>query len=85
MPDLPEQNGDYIQERRCAFTLGVTYDTPREKLERIPGMIQKIVESHEKTRFDRCFFMVFGDSTLNFETVYHVLVPDLVPSVEPGA
>ena len=24
------------QERRCAFTLGVTYDTPSEKLERIP-------------------------------------------------
>ena len=70
------QNFQHRQERRCAFTLGVTYDTPREKLERIPGMIQKIVESHENTRFDRCYFMVFGESALNFETQYHVLVPD---------
>ena len=64
------------QERRCAFTLGVTYDTPSQKLERIPGLIQEIIESHENTRFDRSFFMAFGDSALNFETVYYMLVPD---------
>ena len=70
------QNFQLRQERRCSFTLGVTYDTPREKLESIPDLIQEIIESHEETRFDRCFFMVFGDSALNFEIVYHVLVPD---------
>ena len=64
------------EERRCAFTLGVTYDTPSEKLERIPGLIREIIESRENTRFDRCFFMVFGDSALNFEAVYYILVPD---------
>jgi small-conductance mechanosensitive channel len=64
------------QERRCAFTLGVTYDTPSEKLERIPELIREIVESRANTRFDRCFFMVFGDSALNFESVYYILVPD---------
>ena len=64
------------EERRCAFTLGVTYDTPSEKLERIPDLIREIIESRENTRFDRCFFMVFGDSALNFETVYYILVPD---------
>ena len=64
------------QERRCAFTLGVTYDTPQEKLARIPRLIQEIIESRKNTRFDRSFFMVFGDSALNFETVYYMLVPD---------
>ena len=64
------------EERRCAFTLGVTYDTPSEKLERIPNLIREIIESRENTRFDRCFFMVFGDSALNFEAVYYILVPD---------
>jgi small-conductance mechanosensitive channel len=64
------------QERRCAFTLGVTYDTSSEKLERIPDLIRTIIESRENTRFDRSFFMVFGDSALNFETVYYMLVPD---------
>jgi small-conductance mechanosensitive channel len=70
------QNYQRRQERRCAFTLGVTYDTPSEKLERIPDLIQEIIESRENTRFDRCFFMVFGDSALNFETVYYIVVPD---------
>ena len=64
------------QERRCVFTLGVTYDTPQEKLARIPRLIQEIIESQKNTRFDRSFFMVFGDSALNFETVYYMLVPD---------
>jgi len=49
---------------------------PRQKLERIPGLIREIIESRENTRFERCFFLVFGDSALNFETVYHMLVPD---------
>ena len=70
------RNFQIRQERRCAFTLGVTYDTPPEKLERIPDLIREIIESHENTRFDRSFFMVFGDSALNFETVYYMLVPD---------
>ncbi len=70
------QNFQLRQERRAAFTLGVTYDTPREKLERIPGLIREIIESHEQTRFDRCLFMVSGDSALNFDIVYHMLVPD---------
>jgi len=70
------RNFQLRQERRCAFTLGVTYDTPPEKLEGIPGLIREIIESRAQTRFDRSFFMVFGDSALNFETVYHMLVAD---------
>ena len=70
------RNFQLRQERRCAFTLGVTYDTAPEKLERIPGLIREIIESCDQTRFDRSFFMVFGDSALNFETVYHMLVAD---------
>ncbi len=64
------------EERRCAFTLGVTYDTSSEKLERIPSLIQEIIQSQENARFDRSFFMTFGDSALNFESVYYILVPD---------
>ena len=70
------RNFQIREERRCAFTLGVIYDTTPEKLERIPSLIQEIVESRENTRFDRSFFMAFGDSALNFEIVYYMLVPD---------
>ena len=70
------QNFQHRQERRCVFTLGVTYDTSPKKLERMPSFIREIIESRENTRFERCLFMAFGDSALNFETVYHMLVPD---------
>ena len=70
------QNFQRREERRCAFTLGVTYDTTREQLERIPSLIQEIIEGQESTRFDRCFFMTFGDSAVNIDTVYYMQVPD---------
>lgn len=63
-------------ERRVVFSIGVTYQTPREKLKQIPDIIKKIIESKEYTRFDRCHFMNYGDYALKFETVYYVLSPD---------
>lgn len=63
-------------DRRVQFTLGVTYDTPKAKLEQIPGWVQTIIESKEDTRFDRCFFLTFGDSALIFDIVYYMDVPD---------
>ena len=54
------------------FSLGVTYQTPAEKLERIPSLIEAAVEAQEQVRFDRSHFASYGDSSLNFETVYYV-------------
>lgn len=69
------QNYGRLEERRVAFTLGVTYDTPTEKVERLPGLIQEIVEAQDHARFDRSHFKEFGDSALMLETVYFVLLP----------
>jgi small-conductance mechanosensitive channel len=63
-------------QRRVVFEVGVTYQTPREKLARIPKIIREIVEAQELTRFDRSHFKEFGPHSLNIETVYHVLKPD---------
>jgi small-conductance mechanosensitive channel len=63
-------------ERRVPFTIGVTYDTPRDKLKRIPDIIRDAVDAQDKTRFDRSHFMKYGDFALQFETVYYVLSPD---------
>ena len=65
-----------MNERRVLFTLGVTYQTPADKLERIPGMIREIIEVQEQVRFDRAHFSTFGDFSLNFEIVYWVLDRD---------
>ena len=69
------QNYGRLNERRANFTVGVTYDTPKEKVAKIPGMIKDIVEAQDHVRFDRSHFKEFGDSALIFETVYFVLVP----------
>ena len=63
-------------ERRVVFSIGVTYQTPREKLKLIPEIISKAIETKNKTRFDRCHFMKYGDYALMFETVFYVLSPD---------
>lgn len=63
-------------ERRVVFSFGLIYQTPYETLKRIPGMVREIIEAQEHTRFDRAHFHRYGDSSLDFEVVYYVLVPD---------
>ncbi len=63
-------------ERRVVFSFGVLYDTPSEKLKKIPETVRQIIENVEQTRFDRAHFKEFGDFSLNFEVVYYVLSPD---------
>jgi small-conductance mechanosensitive channel len=66
------RNFGRMNERRVVFSLGVTYQTPAEKLERVPALIREAVESQSKVRFDRSHFATYGDFALNFETVYYV-------------
>jgi len=65
-----------MQERRIQFNLGVTYNTPYDKLKEIPGMIKEIIVDDPATRFDRCHFSKYGDFNLDIETIYFVLSPD---------
>jgi small-conductance mechanosensitive channel len=58
------------------FSIGVTYQTPLEKLKQIPATIRQIIESQEAARFDRAHFQGYGDFALIFEVVYYVLDPD---------
>lgn len=70
------RNYGRMRERRVAFTIGVTYQTPRAKLSEIPQLLRAAVQAREKARFDRAHFAGFGDSALTFETVYYVQSPD---------
>jgi small-conductance mechanosensitive channel len=63
-------------ERRVLFKFGIAYDTPPEKLERVPQLIRAAIESREKTRFDRAHLLTLGESALEFEAVYFVTSPD---------
>lgn len=70
------RNYKRMTERRVVFLVGVTYETPHNKLSRINSMIREIIESKEDVRFDRVHFKEYGDWSLIFEVVYYVLSPD---------
>lgn len=76
------RNFKRMHERRSLFRVGVTYETPHEKLKEIPKWIQQIVESQPRTRFDRAHLLAFGDSALTFEIVYFVLTPEFLVFAE---
>ena len=65
-----------MERRRIVFNIGVTYQTTPEQLRAIPGIITKIIVDQKDAQIDRCHFSSFGDSSLNFETVYYVTEPD---------
>ena len=70
------RNYGRMYERRVVFKLGVTYQTPREKLSRIPAIIREAIETQDNSRFDRSHFQAYGDFSLNFESVYYIGSPD---------
>ena len=69
------RNYKQMVERRGTMNLGVTYGTPVDKLEAIPGMIREILDGEELARLDRAHFASFGDFALNFVIVYWMLTP----------
>lgn len=70
------RNFGRMYERRVSFDIGVTYQTPRDKIKMIPTIIREAVEAQENTRFDRSHFKQYGDFALLFESVYYVKGPD---------
>ena len=66
------RNYGRMSERRILFTLGVIYQTSREKLEQVPKIVEDIIVKQHSARFDRAHFKEFGAYSLNFEIVYYV-------------
>ncbi|OFZ21809.1 MAG: hypothetical protein A2202_00475 [Bdellovibrionales bacterium RIFOXYA1_FULL_36_14] len=75
---LKEQikNFKMMKERRVIFNIGVTYQTDEEKMNQVPSIIKNIIENIPSARFERCHFLKFGASSLEFEVVYWVENPD---------
>jgi len=61
-----------MRKRRNAFTLGVVYNTPTEKLKKVPLIIKEIIGKFELVELDRVHFQEFGEFSLNFEIVYYL-------------
>ncbi len=81
LTDSRIHNFKQMQKRRVVFSIGVIYETPPEKLEKIPTIIKDIIASVETIPgiiCDRCHFNGFGNFSLNFETVYFVPTNDYI-------
>jgi len=65
-----------LEKRRVVFLLGVTYETPLDKLKQIPEVIRKIINENADVNFDRVHFKEYGAFSLNYEIVYYVIGSD---------
>ena len=61
-----------MNKRRLVHKIGVVYDTDISKMEEIPQIIKTIIDSVEDASYDRCHFIGFGNSSLDFEIVYYI-------------
>lgn len=66
------RNFKRMSQRRAVQRFGVVYSTSAEKLALIPVWIRELVQRYEKLIFDRCHFIGYGDSALDFELVFFV-------------
>lgn len=72
LTDSRIRNYKRMDRRRVVFKLGVTYDTPLEKMKEIPPLIHKIITETDKATYDRAHFSSYGDFNLVVEVVYYV-------------
>lgn len=70
------RNFKKMKKRRITFTFGVIYDTPQEKLKKIPDIVKKILSSLNLAELDRVHFKEFGSFSLTFEVVYYIKSKD---------
>lgn len=61
-----------MENRRALFNINIVYNTSYENLKTIPDLLKSIVMEQELAEFDRAHFLIYGDSSLNFEIVYYV-------------
>jgi small-conductance mechanosensitive channel len=70
------RNYGRMRERRALFQFGVAYDTDPKALAAIPGLVREIIQATPDTRFDRCHFLAYGPTTLQFEVVFYCTKAD---------
>jgi small-conductance mechanosensitive channel len=70
------RNFKKLERRRIVFAVKVTYDTPVEKLKKIPKIVGNIIDNAKLAELDRVHFQQFGDFSLDFEVVYYITTGD---------
>jgi small-conductance mechanosensitive channel len=61
-----------LDRRRTIVTLSIAFYTPPDVCAKVPGLVRKVIEAHDKCRLVRCGLTGFGASSLDFELQYDV-------------
>ncbi len=72
LTDSRLRNYKRMDTRRVVFQINVSYETPRELLERIPQIVADIIKREAKVVLDRVHLATMGDFSLRYEAVYIV-------------
>jgi small-conductance mechanosensitive channel len=67
------RNYGRMKERRVLFSVGVTYETPREKLMILTDLVRNVVMNQSGVRLDRCHLARLSSYSIDVEVVYFVL------------
>ena len=66
------RNMGRMPERRVLTRLRLAYDTPMEKVRKVPALVREAVESGQGARFVSCYLADIGQYALEFETIYFI-------------
>jgi MscS family membrane protein len=71
--DTPVENVSLEPSRKVVSNLGLTYDTPPEKMKRAMEILQEIIAQNDATE-DKVLvsFNAFGDSAMNILFIYYI-------------
>lgn len=70
------QNYRRMEKRQTSYILGITYETPKSKLKKVPAIIKKIIEEQKHASVVRVYLKEFGDFSINFEVVFTMENPE---------
>ncbi|MCX6737969.1 MAG: mechanosensitive ion channel family protein [Candidatus Parcubacteria bacterium] len=59
-----------MKKRRSSFLVGVSYETPYKKLQKIPDIIGKVLKKIEGVEIDRVYLKELGTYNLSFEVSF---------------
>jgi len=76
LTDSRLRNYHLMQKRRVEFEFNVEYQTPFEKLQEIPKIIQEVIAGIKDAVLDRAHLAKFGDYGLTYQVAYYVLTAD---------
>ncbi len=60
-----------LSRRRISLPVGITYETPADKLRRIPDLVRDVVTTHD-CEFIRCGLVAFSPSSLDYDLQFDI-------------